>query len=511
VKVLLALRQGWRGDLAAFVAGAAMPLAFAPVGLAWLAMLCLAILFHSWQEQSMRRAARRGYLFGLGMFGVGTSWVIVSIHEFGHTPLWLAILLTVIFVAFLALYPALLGAIVVRARLMAGLPGMLLGLPSAWVLVEWLRGWLFTGFPWLSIGYTQTDSVLAGYAPLLGSYAISLVIAVLAACLVVLVSVPGRVAKLVALATVILVVLAGGMLQRLQFVSPMGKPVEVALLQGNVAQDEKWLPGMREVILDRYRDMTDAVMGTPLIIWPETAVPDFYHNAVNDYLADITRRAEEAGSDLLIGVPILEYQGIEPTYYNSVVSLGGEFAVYHKRHLVPFGEYVPLGNLLRLIGGVFNLPMSDFSSGESAQTRLPGAGLQLGVTICYEDVFGNETAAALPQASVLVNVSNDAWFGDSLAPHQHLQMARMRAIETGRPMLRSTNTGISALIDHEGRITTRSPQFEIHTLRGQVQPMQGATPYVRFTDIPLIFLALGLLGFAVLLGRRRYVRAGDSA
>ncbi|MGD8741960.1 MAG: nitrilase-related carbon-nitrogen hydrolase, partial [Granulosicoccaceae bacterium] len=172
---------------------------------------------------------------------------------------------------------------------------------------------------------------------------------------------------------------------------------------------------------------------------------------------------------------------------------------------------VPLGNVLRLIGGVFNLPMSDFSSGDSGQTRLPGAGLQLGVTICYEDVFGNETAAALPQASVLVNVSNDAWFGDSLAPHQHLQMARMRTIETGRPMLRATNTGISALIDHAGQIMARSPQFEIHTLRGKVQPMQGTTPYARYTDLPLISLALVLFGLGVWSGRRPEVQAGDSA
>lgn len=511
MKVTQALRQGRRGDLVVALAGAAMPLAFAPFDLAWLAVFCLAVLFLGWQAQTTRRAAWRGYLFGLGMFGVGTSWVIVSIHEFGHTPLWLAIFLTVLFVTILALYPALLGALVVRGKLLATLPGMLLGLPAGWLLVEWLRGWLFTGFPWLSLGYTQTDSLLAGYAPLLGSYAISLAIAVLAAGLVVFVSERSRAARLTALAAAAVVLLGAGLAQLPQFVSPLGQPVEVALLQGNVAQDEKWQPGMREVILDRYRDMTDAVLGTPLIIWPETAVPDFYHNAIDDYLDDITRRARQAGSDLLIGVPILEYREMQPTYYNSMVSLGGEFAVYHKRHLVPFGEYVPLGNVLRLIGGVFNLPMSDFSSGDSGQTRLPGAGLQLGVTICYEDVFGNETAAALPQASVLVNVSNDAWFGDSLAPHQHLQMARMRTIETGRPMLRATNTGISALIDHAGQIMARSPQFEIHTLRGKVQPMQGTTPYARYTDLPLISLALVLFGLGVWSGRRPEVQAGDSA
>lgn len=501
-------RQGRRGDVLAALLGAALPLAFAPFRLAWLGVAILALLFLTLQSHAPRRAAWRGYLFGLGLFGVGTSWVIVSIHEFGHTPLWLAIIMTVLFVAFLALYPALFAWLAARLAFTATPSGMLLGLPSAWLLVEWLRGWFLTGFPWLSLGYTQTDTVLAGYVPVAGSYAAGMLMVLLAAALCLLVSSRSRRHKLLSVVVMLLVLLGGAGLGTLRFVTPLGGPIGVAMLQGNVDQDEKWRPGMREVILNRYREMTDAVLGTPIIIWPETAVPDFYHNAVEGYLDDITRRARLAGSDLLIGVPMLEYAGERPRYYNSVVSLGGEFAIYHKRHLVPFGEYVPFGNVLRRIGGMFNLPMSDFSAGDATRVSLPAAGLQAGISICYEDVFGTETAAALPEASLLVNVSNDAWFGDSLAPHQHLQMARMRAQETGRPMLRSTNTGISALIDFTGRVQARSPSFAVDTLKGEVQPMQGLTPYARYHDLPVVVLAALLFGLAVLAGRRR---AGDTA
>lgn len=490
------LHSRWTNVLA-LLAGGITPLAFAPFSQAWIAVLAIALLFILLSEQTPRRAAWRGYLFGIGLFAVGTSWVIVSIHEFGKTPLLLALLLTFLFIAFLALYPALLGWMSAKLLPKQGVVRFLVGLPALWLLTEWLRGWLLTGFPWLSIGYSQIDTWLAAYAPYVGSYATGLAVCFSAGALALLLLQRDRVAQLSAVLVLAVIWLVAYMLQQNNnYTLPLGEPLDIVMLQGNVSQDEKWQPGMRTVILDRYRDMTLEALGADIIIWPETAVPDFYHKTIDDYLADISRQAEEKGSDLIIGVPIVEFRDGAPRFYNSVVRLGGKFAVYKKRHLVPFGEYVPLGNFLRKIGGMFDLPMSDFYSGEEDQTTLPAAGHKLGITICYEDVFGKETAAALPEASLLVNVSNDAWFGDSLAPHQHLEMARMRALETGRPLLRSTNTGISAIINERGEIIASSPQFTIHSLRSKVQPRQGETPYVRFGDTAVVVLALIMLFFS---------------
>jgi apolipoprotein N-acyltransferase len=410
------------------------------------------------------------------------------------------------FTAFLALYPALMGWLSAKWLQRSGIVRFLLGLPALWLLTEWLRGLLLTGFPWLSIGYSQIDTWLAAYAPYAGSYATGLAVCVSAGALAALLTCKGNFNKLASLFSLFVLWLAAYLLQTDNFTRPVGEPVSVVMLQGNVSQHEKWLPGMRATILDRYRDMTIKELGADIIIWPETAVPDFYHRALDDYLADLSRLAEEQGTDLIIGVPMVDYRDDAPRFFNSVVRLGGKFAVYHKRHLVPFGEYVPFGNLLRKIGGVFDLPMSDFYSGEDSQTTLPAAGHKLGITICYEDIFGEETAASLPEASLLVNVSNDAWFGNSLAPHQHLEMARMRALETGRPLLRSTNTGISAIISKRGEITVSSPQFAIHSLRATVQPMQGETPYISYGDKPVVILAAVML----LLGGFCRYRTGET-
>lgn len=487
------LLNGRRGNLAALLAGGITPLAFAPFSQAWIAVLAFSIFFVLLSGQTPRCAAWRGYLFGLGMFAVGTSWVIVSIHEFGQTPFALSLFLTLLFIAFLAIYPALFAWLCAKFLPPSGTVRFLMGLPALWLITEWLRGWLLTGFPWLSIGYSQTDTWLAAYAPYAGSYATGFAVCMSAAAIALLVIDRKRTAQVMAIVVFAAVWIGAFFLQQNGFSRPLGEPLDIVMLQGNISQHDKWQPGMREVILDRYRDMTIKELGADIIIWPETAVPDFYHRAIDDYLADLSRIAEEQGTDLIIGVPSVDFRDDAPRYFNSVVRLGGKFAVYHKRHLVPFGEYVPLGNILRKIGGMFNLPMSDFYSGEANQTTLPAAGIKLGITICYEDIFGKETAASLPGASVLVNVSNDAWFGDSLAPHQHLEMARMRAIETGRPLLRSTNTGISAIINERGEITASSPQFAIHSLRSKVQPMQGETPYIGLGEMPVLVLAFILL------------------
>lgn len=474
------------GDALALAAGALLPLAFAPFNFYLLGLLCPALLFWLWRRVTPARALWRGWLFGLGQFGVGVYWVYISIHTFGHAPVIVTLGLTVMFIAFLALYPALLGGLSVR-----WFPGddrwrRLLVWPAAWALLEWLRGWVLTGFPWLSIGYSQTDTPLAGYAAVLGVFGVSWLLALCAAAVTLL---PRFSAVLLLLG-----VIGGGVaLEHIAWTHAVGKPRKVALIQANISQAVKWQAEQREPTLELYRNLTRAHWDNDLIVWPETAVPIFYDQVAQTFIAEMQAEARAHHVDLLIGIPVQDAAGNR--YYNAMMSLGTQQDFYRKRHLVPFGEYLPLRPALGWLLDYLQIPMSDFSAGPSRQTLLHAAGYPAGLSICYEDAFGEETIMDLPAAAYLVNVSNDAWFGDSLAPHQHLQIARMRALETGRYLLRATNTGISAIIGPHGQILARSPQFQATVVTGAMQPMAGATPYVRWGNhaiVTLLSLCLAL-------------------
>ncbi|MDP2706691.1 MAG: apolipoprotein N-acyltransferase, partial [Burkholderiales bacterium] len=289
----------------------------------------------------------------------------------------------------------------------------------------------------------------------------------------------------------ILVWIAGWAAGRVEWVEPLDKPLQVTLIQGNVPIESKWQPAARRAIMDRYVSLSALAPRSDLIVWPESAIPVTLDEIDPGYLENLQRLSRTAGTDFLIG--IVERDKNTRRYYNSVISIGAHPGMYRKQHLVPFGEYPPLDPLFRWLMRNLQIPMSDFSAGPPDQPPLTVAGQKIGVSVGYEDAFGEEVIRALPQASLLVNVSEDAWFGDSVAPHQRLQMARMRALETGRPMLRAANTGPSALIDHRGEVVARSPQFQVHAFTATVQPMQGVTPYVRFGNGPVVlFLVLVL-------------------
>ncbi len=486
--VLPSRRAGVRGDAAALTAGAVLPLAFAPFNFFPLAVLALALLFYLWRGVTPGRAAWRGGLFGLGQFGVGVNWVYISIHNFGHAPVALAAALTLAFIAFLALYPALLGALTVRLFSVHDEWRSLVVWPAGWALLEWLRGWFLTGFPWLALGYSQTDSPLSGYAPVLGVFGVSWLVAVAAGALTLL---PRTRAVLVLLA----IVGGGWALQRVNWTYPEGTARQVALLQGNISQAVKWEADQREPTLELYRDLTRANWNHDLIIWPETAVPIFYHQVAENFIAGMQKEAHRKGVDLLLGIPVLDLSS--DRYYNAMMSLGAQQGFYRKRHLVPFGEYLPWRPVLGWLLDYLHIPMSDFSAGAWRQPLLRAAGYPVSISICYEDAFGEEVIGDLPRAAYLVNVSNDAWFGDSLAPHQHLQIARLRALETGRYMLRATNTGISAIIGPKGELLARSPQFRVYVLSGAMQPMSGSTPYVRWGNWAVVSLLALLIGAAI--------------
>ncbi len=487
---------------AALLLGAASVLAYAPVGifpLIWLTLGGLfALLDRSANEgEGAGQGALIGAAFGFGLFITGVSWVYVSLSTFGGMPAPVAGLATFLFCCLISAYPALVGAAFVRFAPAAWWQRALF-FAALWVLGEWLRSWIFTGFPWLAVGYSQTPpSPLAGFAPVLGVYALSLASALIAALLHEtlrrsFVRRPGAPMLRTLIRPVLAIALllaSGALLREQQWTSPQGAPLSVALLQGNVAQDLKWRP---EKFGESLRTYYRLALENPakLTVMPETALPAFLHQVPADYLDELKKLAERQQGDLLFGIALGDSAG----YANGAVSIGSAAQQsYRKSHLVPFGEFIPPGFSWFL--ELASIPMSNFTPGATKQAPLEIAGHKIAVNICYEDAFGEEIIRALPEANLLVNLSNVAWFGDSLAPAQHLQIARLRALETGRMMLRATNTGMTAIVGADGQVQGVLEPFTRAALRGDVQAYTGATPYVRWGNWPVIMLSLLLSAF----------------
>ncbi len=486
----------------AATAGACAAAGFSPFGLPWLTGLCLTVLVIIWlRTPNPREAALYGFLFGAGLFGAGASWVYVSLHQFGMMPAPLAGAATALFCAYLALFPALAGSLQARMEAPPGVQAILL-VPALWVLTEWMRGWLLTGFPWLAMGYSQIDSPLAGYAPVLGVYGVSLLLAIVSGSLAaaaVIASLPGRLA-LVAIA--VSLIAGGALLRDVEWVHASGAPVAVALVQGNIPQSMKFEPAQYAATLATYKRLVES-SNARLIVLPETAVPRFLDQVDPAYLDGLAGFARQRQADILLGAP---YRNASGDYFNGVASLGlSELQFYAKSHLVPLGEFVPPE--FKWILGTLHIPLSDFSMGTDPRP-MRAAGVPIGITVCYEDAFGEELIAQLPEAALLANLSNVAWFGDSLAPGQHLQISRMRAIETGRPMLRATNTGVTAIIDQRGSVLAQLPQFTEGVLHATAQPQVGITPYVRVGNSAVLAACLLslLLALVYALRQRHFAR-----
>lgn len=466
----------------AALAGLSIPLAFAPFGWFWVALVSPAVLFHLLVRCPPRLGLWAAYIYGVGYYAAGGHWIWYSVGEFGGGPL-----VATIFCIFLALCFGLIIWLVAWIWMRLRPPGdaiaLLVTLPAAWVLVEWIRSWLFTGTTWLQLGYSQTDTWLAGFAPLVGPLGLSLLLAVMAGGLAWGALRPDRRRLLPVVIGILAVHVLGWVVDR-PWTRPAGDTVQVVLLQGNVPQDQKWDPAVRDRTMALYERLTRRYLGdADAIIWPETAVPAFLHQVQEEHLLPLAAEAEDRGTDLLIGLPVLDAD--RQAVFNSVLALGSTVDFYHKRHLVPFGEYVPFRNVLGGVLDVFGAPMADFTAGWNSNALII-AGHPVAVSICYEITFPGEVRDFLPEAEMLVNVSNDAWFGDSIGPRQHFQMARMRAIETGRPLLRSTNTGITAAVDHRGRVIDTAPQFVVDALEVSITPHQGTTPYMRAGDWPVL-------------------------
>lgn len=481
LKTILASHRAARYAIAATI-GVAGVGCFAPFGLFWLAPLVWLVLFVLLRDaQTRRQGLLTGLAFGLGFFLTGVSWVYVSLSVFGSMPWWMAGPAAFLFCSVMALFPMLAGYLFKRwqaadfwrqALLFAALIG----------LTDWLKSWLFTGFPWLTVGYSQAyPSPLSGFAPLLGVHGLSLLVALSGALL-------ARWRVGVPLAA--LLALAGFGLQQVQWTSPLGEPISVALVQGNVPQEMKFRPEAFFHTLDLYREL---ITENPaqLTVLPETAIPVFIEQIPSDFIDTLKNLARRQNGDIVFGT----LTGVGDHYFNSAVSVGSSpLQVYSKSHLVPFGEFIPAG--FAWFMAYAHIPMSSFSRGPEVQPPLAVAGRHVAANICYEDVFGEEIIRALPSAGILANLSNTAWFGHSLAQPQHLQIARMRATETGRPMLRATNTGMTAIVEADGRIQAVLEPFTTGVLKGEIRAYEGMTPFARFGN----WLALGLAASLLLLG-----------
>ncbi|HSM97552.1 MAG TPA: apolipoprotein N-acyltransferase [Gallionella sp.] len=500
----------------ALLAGSSCVFGFAPFGVFPVPVLALAVLFGLWQHAGTpRRAAWSGFVFGLGLFGAGISWIYVALHDYGDMPMLLAAPATMLFAAFLALFIALAGYAQARFPVTNGLRTMLV-MPAAWVSIEWLRGMIFTGFPWLTLGYAHSDSPLAGYAPLLGVYGVSLAAALSAGSLAWLwqifypgpgsgfstPSIPAPARERRAWPVIIAVLLlwgTGALLRAVSWTQPHGEPFSVALVQGNIAQDIKFNEDALVGTLETYRRLV-LQHDARLTLLPESALPLLRHEMPANLLGQLRDHAAHNGGDVLIG----SFERDHGSYYNSVFSLGAaDEQHYRKQHLVPFGEFIPLRPLLGwFINGVLDIPMGDLARGDRMQAPLDVAGQHVAVNICYEDVFGEEIIRALPQATLLVNVTNDAWYGHSYAAAQHNQMSQMRALESGRMMLRATNTGVTSIIGTDGKVLQQLPQHVEGVLLGTAQGHEGSTPYARWGNAAALLLIALLLAGARLRQKR---------
>jgi len=479
----------------ALISGALITLSLAPFAFWPLAIIATAILFVVLQQQSIKRSFWLGWFFGLGLFGTGASWVYVSIHEFGYTSIYLAAFLTFLFCGGLAFCCAITWALYawllkkntvvfnsspsITTAMQSVTSQQLILFAAVWVCGEWMRSWLLTGFPWLFIGYSQTESLLAGWAPIVGVYGVSFIICISGAVISHLLFLrQGFHTHRTLLTAVALCWFIAIPLKYVQWTLPAGEPQQVSMVQANISQHDKWRREYRQPTLTLYKNLSEPYWeSSDLIIWPEAAIPMYYQYA-NDFLDQMDVLAAKHQSALLTGIPSRDTHS--DNSYNSIITIGNGNGVYHKQNLVPFGEYIPFANLLGNVLAFFELPASTMHAGNTDQAALTIQQWQSKPLICYEIVYPGLTAKAAGVSDVLITVSNDSWFGASIGPLQHLQMAQMRALENGRYVLRSTGSGVSTIINPAGQIVARSEQFEQTVLTGEFKLMQQNTPWTRY-------------------------------
>jgi len=490
--------------LAAGALGALAVLGFAPFYIFPASILSVAGIVYFWLKAPTPGAAWiLGFCYGLGLYCVGIYWIYISLHDFGGMPWWFAGFCTFCLCAFMALFVALVGWLSKKLG-SAFSYSPLISIPVLWGLSDWVRSWIFTGFPWLTMGYSQVPhSPLTGYMPLVGVYGVSVITVFIGALIGYWFAFKPQnlVWKRNAIAAFTLILVAGFILKAVEWTTPFGKPISVSLLQGNIAQDEKWSIEAAQSTIDQYLAMINASKAQ-LIITPETALPVLASQLDPAVITALTAHAKQNGGDILVGLVQVNSSVTQPDYdryYNSAISFGSaETQYYSKNHLVPFGEFIPLKQLLGWIyRDYLHMPLSDLSRGGTQQQPMNLVGQKIAVNICYEDVFGNEIIHQLPAATLLVNISNDAWYGNSYAADQHMQFSQTRALETGRMMLRATNNGATAAIDQHGYILAHAPHYTKTVLNVSAQGYEGSTPYVRWGNWPFVIFCFSAIAFVI--------------
>lgn len=487
-----------------FIAGLSLVFAYSPFSQWYLILFIPAITFYQLAKQPPKKAAKLMGAFAFGWFASGISWVHVSIDQFGGLPLIVSLGLMLLLCLYLALFPAL--AAYLTAYFSSKKQFNLWLLMPFWLISEFLRSIVLTGFPWLSLGYSQIDSPLASFAPVIGEVGISAIVILINVCLVTIIYALKQSSNkllMTPIALIFIITVSSYGLAKVTWVKATGETTKVALVQGNIEQSIKWAPDQEWPTMLKYLDHTRVNYNADIIIWPESAIPAM-EPAVQDFLSTVNQSALLNNSAIITG--ILNYNFESKEYFNSLIVLGktqdedeqgyyyNHSNRYSKHHLLPIGEFVPFQELLRPIAPLFNLPMSSFSRGNYVQHNLIAKNLHILPLLCFEIVFPHQLAANLTkETSILLTVSNDAWFGDSHGPHQHMEIARMRALEFGRPLLRSTNNGVTAVVDHLGDFIARIPQFEEAVLKTEISLVTGETPYSQWPRLILLLLIIAPL------------------
>ena len=470
------------------ILGALNVLAFSPFNLWWVSIASLSLMLVLF-DQYRGEGFKIGFLYGLGMFGAGVSWIFNSLYDYGEAPFIAAAVMVIVSTLVLSIFLALMMKLfdILQSNQTST---RVICFVSIWVLIEWIRSWILTGFPWLLLGHTLVDSPLKGVVSVFGTFGGSALIAFLSIAVFEMVNAKKQFIESWVL-TISIVIAAAMLLSTIEWTDQVSdKPIKVAAVQANIPFEMKWDKSRRNDVYQAYVDLTKPYIDSDIIVWPETAIPTFYRVANQGFIPLYEKELMRNNAELISGV--FTYEPGTERIFNSFVTLGGDRQFYSKKHLVPFGEYIPLRFIFNFFQTIVTIPMSDLYPGEGSSI-LTMNNIPVGVSICYEVTFGEEILHALPQAQLLVNVSNDAWFGDSLAPHQHLQIARVRALETGRYMVRATNTGVSALIDPQGRIVRQSGQFVEEVVSGHVWAMKGRTPFIIWGNWAIIIIMSGLL------------------
>jgi apolipoprotein N-acyltransferase len=483
--------------LTSLLSGALLTAAFSPFNIYSMAFIMPAILLWIWLRVNAKKAFWTGWLFGIGFFGTGASWIDISIHEFGHSNIFLAALITFIFVIVLGLYFASFGFIFKKiASFFSESKQCLLIFPALWVLFEYLRSVLLTGFPWLLLGYSQLITPLQGLAPIIGVYGLSLVCALIAGALLLLSRKQSQFIKIISFVIIFGLIGLGWIFKNHAWTKPIGKPIQTTLIQGNIPFNVKWNASFIRKNIAVYQNLTLRHLSSQLIVWPEGAFPVYAQDATL-FIQQLSAVAKAHHSNIIFGVPILNQQTQQ--YYNGLLLIGENKGEYLKRHLVPFGEYIPLKNIFGKFMHYFNIPMSGFSAGSKNQPVIMLNHIRIAPFICYEIAFPNQVLTAAENSALLITLSDDSWFGKSIALAQHLQIAQMRSLETGRAQLLSTNTGITAFISPMGKIEKGAPIDQRIAITQNIQPMIGKTPLMRWHYYPIAGLIILMLMGAIII------------